>query len=165
MTLTPTQIEVVAGNKTTLKCETGDCIPSANITWKISSNVLTGDLENTTNDTTGLVKTTSFLQFEFTKADNGKEVFCTAQNIQGKSVDSRRHPVTVFCKLLILIHLLFKHLKRNFENEMLKAIGHLNYLSNQISIKRSQLTVFDVRSVKTVMFLSSPSVRQSKVFL
>lgn len=100
--LTSTPTAVIAGGEMTLKCVTGDCIPSANITWTISTSDFTRNSTQlqTTNGSTELVRTISTLQIEFIKSDNEKEVFCTAENILGKSVQSRKHKVIVLCKYL-----------------------------------------------------------------
>lgn len=113
VTLTPTIIEVFAGQQMNLTCTTSYCLPPATITWHMSSTDNINSSMNMSNSLNGLRKTNSYLQKSVNKSDNGKSVYCTASNIPGQSAKSLVHEVVAWCKL-ILQSLLFLW-NRNFE--------------------------------------------------
>lgn len=98
VTVTPTPITVTAGQQMNLTCITSYCNPPANITWYMSSTDITSQSTNTTDVSNNLVKTTSQLLSQVVKTDNGKQVYCTASNILGRSVQSIMHTVIVWCR-------------------------------------------------------------------
>lgn len=101
VTLDPTIIEVFAGQHMNLTCTTSYCLPPATITWYLSPTDNINSAINTSDSLNGLVKTKSFLQKSVDKSDNGKRVYCTANNIPGRIVNSSVHEVVVWCKLML----------------------------------------------------------------
>eukprot|EP00105_Crassostrea_gigas_P033721 XP_011457195.1 PREDICTED: B-cell receptor CD22 [Crassostrea gigas] len=101
VTLTPTSITVIAGQKIDINCTTSYCIPQANITWYISSIDISRQSKFTTDTNDGLVRTMSALSINLDKSDNGKQVYCTAINIPDQSVTSMMNTVTVLYRPVV----------------------------------------------------------------
>lgn len=93
-----------------LTCTTSYCNPPANITWYMSSTDITSQSTNTTDVSNNLVKTTSQLLSQVVKTDNGKQVYCTASNILGRSVQSMMHTVIVWCRYWYTLIVLYVYL-------------------------------------------------------
>lgn len=100
VTLKPTPITVIAGQEINLTCSTSYCNPPATIRWYKSLTEVTSKSKSTTDILNGLVRTTSSLQMNSTKADGGKEMYCNASNLQNQSVKSIVHTITVYCKYI-----------------------------------------------------------------
>lgn len=97
VTLTPTSTTFMTGQQINLTCITSYCDPPANITWYKSSTDITSQATVTIDTSNGLVRTTSSLQTLVFKMDNGKQVYCTASNIPGRSEISTVLSVVVWC--------------------------------------------------------------------
>lgn len=100
VTLEPTPITVIAGQLVNLTCSTSYCNPPATIRWYKSLTDVTSKSKFTTDTSDGLVRTTSSLLLNITKADGGKDMYCTASNLQDNSVKSIVHTITVYCKYI-----------------------------------------------------------------
>lgn len=90
VTITPVATTLIDGQVINLICITSYCNPPANITWYKSTTAIhvTNHSTSTRNISDGLVRTTSSLQTQVVKMDNGKQVYCTASNIPGRSINS-----------------------------------------------------------------------------
>lgn len=97
--MTPTLINVTAGQQVNITCTTSYCYPPANITWFISSTDITNQSNVATVLHDGLMRTISALSIYAVKSDNGKQVYCTAGNNPGQRVllNSTVNVVTVLC--------------------------------------------------------------------
>lgn len=84
----PQQIEVVAEQKMNLTCTTSESNPAANITWFMSTVDITNQSTFTIEQRDRLSKTISSLQKIAVKKDNGKTVYCKANNTLNKYVTS-----------------------------------------------------------------------------
>lgn len=104
LTLSPAEPSVNSGNNISLECQTNYCNPSSTIIWHIDSEKVSGqiDIAIDTNGT-GLLRTTSVLQYTAVPNDDGKLVYCTATNFKGHIIASEKHLLNVKCKFFILI--------------------------------------------------------------
>lgn len=99
VTLTPVATTLIAGQLVNLTCITSYCDPPANITWYKSTTDIHVTSQSTyiMNMSDGLVRTTSSLQTQVVKMDVGKQVYCTASNIPGRSINSTVLTVDLWC--------------------------------------------------------------------
>lgn len=99
VTITPVATTLIDGQVINLICITSYCNPSANITWYKSTTAIlvTSHSTSTRNISDGLVRTTSSLQTQVVKMDNGKQVYCTSSNIPGRSINSTVLTLAVLC--------------------------------------------------------------------
>uniref|UniRef100_A0A8W8JGG0 Ig-like domain-containing protein n=1 Tax=Magallana gigas TaxID=29159 RepID=A0A8W8JGG0_MAGGI len=96
VTLSPLQSAVVDGKRINITCLTNDCRPPANITWFKGNSEITNQITSTKeNRSTYLTRTISVLHYTGIGDDYGKEVYCRANNIEGKHVESNRYVINV----------------------------------------------------------------------
>lgn len=112
VTLTPVATTLIAGQLLNLTGITSYCNPPANITWYKSTTDITSQSTSTRNMSDGLVRTTSSLQTQVVKMDNGKQVYCTASNIPGRSINSTLLTVAVWCTYTYLYMYYHTYIKR-----------------------------------------------------
>lgn len=98
--LTPASILSIAGQTMKLTCTTSYCNPPANIMWYLSSKDITNQSKPTVQTDMDLVSTISLLQRRVDKRDNKKQVYCTARNSPGRTVNSTLRIVSVLCKYI-----------------------------------------------------------------
>lgn len=96
VTITPVATTLIDGQVISLICITSYCNPPANITWYKSTTAI-HVTSHSTSTRNGLVRTTSSLQTQVVKMDNGKHVYCTASNIPGRSINSTVLTLAVLC--------------------------------------------------------------------
>lgn len=99
VTITPVATTLIDGQVINLICITSYCNPPAYITWYKSRTDMhvTSQSTSSRNMSDGLVRTTSSLQTQVVKMDNGKHVYCTASNIPGRSINSIVLTLAVLC--------------------------------------------------------------------
>lgn len=96
VTITPVATTLIDGQVINLICITSYCNPPANITCYKSTTAI-HVTSHSTSTRNGLVRTTSSLQTQVVKMDNGKHVYCTASNIPGRSINSTVLTLAVLC--------------------------------------------------------------------
>lgn len=96
VTITPVATTLIDGQVINLICITSYCNPPANITWYKSTTAI-HVISHSTSTRNGLVRTTSSLQTQVVKMDNGNHVYCTASNIPGRSINSTVLTLAVLC--------------------------------------------------------------------
>lgn len=99
VTITPVATTLIDGQVINLISITSYCNPPANITWyKLTTAIhVTSHSASTRNISDGLVRTTSSLQTQVVQMENGKQVYCTASNIPGRSINSTVLTLAVLC--------------------------------------------------------------------
>ena len=107
MTITQTPNPVLVAQEFNITCVTSYSYPPANITWYMSSLVITSQSTSRTQNKAGFVRTVSSLISEAGKNDNERHVYCKANNTLSTSVTSRVHTLIVMCKY-IKLHPWFK---------------------------------------------------------
>lgn len=84
LTLSPEELSVNSGNNISLECQTNYCNPSSTIIWLIDSEKVSGQIDIVIDtNATGLLRTTSVLQYTAVPNGDGKLVYCTATNFKG----------------------------------------------------------------------------------
>lgn len=86
--VTQTSITVLEGQQINLTCISSRSEPPANITWNMSSKNTTTSFRFINDSLNGPVRTLSLLQTDVDRSDNGKQVYCTASNMPGRSASS-----------------------------------------------------------------------------
>ena len=90
------------GESINFTCQTNYCDLPANITWYKGNTSISGTTHVTSTLNTNSesqVRTTSELWFSsVAPEDNCREMYCTASNMEGETVESRRFKLNVTCK-------------------------------------------------------------------
>lgn len=99
--LTQTTIVVNAGQMINLTCVTSYSNPEATISWHKSSEDITPQSTSETQIKGSLVRTISSLRSIVVKEDNGKRIYCRANNTMDASITSSMRTIIVLCKYTI----------------------------------------------------------------
>lgn len=99
--VTQTTIVVSAGQMINLTCVTSYSNPEATISWYKSSEDITPQSTFETQRDRGLVRTISSLRRIVVKEDNGKRIYCRANNTMDASITSTMRTIIVLCKYTI----------------------------------------------------------------
>ncbi|XP_078316005.1 cell adhesion molecule 2-like isoform X3 [Crassostrea virginica] len=96
--LTQTTIVVSAGQMINLTCVTSYSNPAATISWHKSSEDITPQSTSETLTKGSLVRTISSLRSIVVKEDNGKQIYCRANNTMDASITSSMRTIIVLYK-------------------------------------------------------------------
>lgn len=93
---------VNVGESINFTCQTNYCDLPANITWYKGNTSISGTTKVSSalnSNSEGQVRTTSEMWFSsVVPEDNCQQIYCTASNMEGETVESRRFKLNVTCK-------------------------------------------------------------------
>lgn len=113
ITSTPNDInptEVLSGSSQYFTCTTNAGRPSSRIKWYLSgANIANATVTQTdvcNPECDGKVTSSSVFEYTGNISDSGKSLFCTAENIEGKSVRSINRSIDILCMYNLFLFLL-----------------------------------------------------------